>query len=72
MAYGGKHRPIGIILLGTNYTTDLTSVPVGALTAGLSLGPFQRPPLPRRHAMMRVPACCRPSLASTYSSLKAV
>jgi hypothetical protein len=36
IAYGGKHRPMGIILLGTDYTTDLTSVPVDYLLKAAS------------------------------------
>ena len=46
MAYGGKHRPMGIVLLGTDYTTDLTSVPRRTVSSGTIAQPASAPATP--------------------------
>ena len=46
MAYGGKHRPMEIVLLGTDYTTDLTSVPGHIVSSGTIAQPASAPATP--------------------------
>ena len=46
MAYGGKHQPMGIVLLGADYTTDLTSVPRRTAISGTIAQPVLAPAPP--------------------------
>jgi hypothetical protein len=65
MAYGGKHRPMGIVLLKADYTTELTLVPAGSVDRRAIAQPVLEPPLPRWLAAMRMNANAarsRPSL----------